>query len=627
MAQTTNGAVGNYSHREGTDTVSYGINSHAEGNNTQSIGENSHAEGKDTTALGNDSHAEGSGTLAKGVSSHAEGKLNQALGDYSHAQNGNNSVNNPTKAGGMSSHTEGAGTRTGRFSSYPSNPFENDIWLDDDSGRWAHAEGNNTVAIGPASHAEGIQTVAIGSYSHAEGSTTTAQNSYSHAAGFNNIGTSPDTIHETGIGSLFVPKNAFEIYTDGTLTAPECTNALIDSRGLKTLITKEYLAGYSVVANLDDLADVIITNEQTNDCLKFDGTNWINQTPAAINVPTELSDLDDVDTSGGASGQVLSFDGTTWVPVTASGGASELEKVDDGNGDSWRLLGVPTSNKGNIGSASVDFSTAYDDWGPSEGAIWGTTGSWAIAAGYDVKAGDFAAAFGAGNQATGEGSFVAGQYNKALGNRSTAFGEYAIADGVGSFAVGDSAEAYGSHSQAMGNSTTTIADYSMSIGNSTSTTASADSSLASGVNTIANNEGMFVTGFYNTSNLDTVLEVGVGTNIAGTITRKNALSVFLDGTIIAPELTTALITDPKSLVTKEYADSLGGGSTSRLEIDFDSVIGDDVFSISGVHLSAFVYIAGMKSRRNTFTITNDGTNTTVTLNTPLAIASWVSIEY
>ena len=47
----------------------------------------------------------------------------------------------------------------------------------------AHAEGNNTQAIGEASHAEGHSTIAEGSYSHAEGACTHAKGPRSHAEG------------------------------------------------------------------------------------------------------------------------------------------------------------------------------------------------------------------------------------------------------------------------------------------------------------------------------------------------------------------------------------------------------------------------------------------------------------
>ena len=108
------------------------------------------------------------------------------------------------------------------------------------TGTAGHAEGEYTEANGYASHAEGGYTEANAYYSHAEGNQTIAQNECSHAAGQNNVGTSTETIHETGIGTAsYDRKNAFEIYKNGRIRAPELTLALHDDD--KSLTTKEYV--------------------------------------------------------------------------------------------------------------------------------------------------------------------------------------------------------------------------------------------------------------------------------------------------------------------------------------------------------------------------------------------------
>ncbi len=82
---------------------------------------------------------------------------------------------------------------------------------------------------------------ATGNYSFAQGYNTIAQGVASHTIGQYNVGTDTNTIHETGIGTSNTNRmNAFEIYRDGTLTAPESTTTLINSRGDKSLVTKEY---------------------------------------------------------------------------------------------------------------------------------------------------------------------------------------------------------------------------------------------------------------------------------------------------------------------------------------------------------------------------------------------------
>ena len=96
---------------------------------------------------------------------------NVASGKYSHAEGnetkaeGNNShaEGDSTTASGSCSHAEGYNTTASRSSS--------------------HAEGNTTTASGTSSHAEGYNTTASGYYSHAEGDTTTASGDFSHAEG------------------------------------------------------------------------------------------------------------------------------------------------------------------------------------------------------------------------------------------------------------------------------------------------------------------------------------------------------------------------------------------------------------------------------------------------------------
>ena len=80
------GALGRYSHSEGSRTVASGDSSHAEGYDTIAYDDYSHAEGGNTTASNRHSHAEGYYTTASGQHSHAEGNNTTASGDDSHAE-------------------------------------------------------------------------------------------------------------------------------------------------------------------------------------------------------------------------------------------------------------------------------------------------------------------------------------------------------------------------------------------------------------------------------------------------------------------------------------------------------------------------------------------------------------
>ena len=230
------------SHAEGSYTVASGMNSHAEGNYAEASNENSHAEGNRTKAAGMNSHAEGSSTAASGEDSHAEGYSTAASKENSHAEgystvaSGRNShaEGDETVASGESSHAEGYSTEASRDYSHAEGSYTKA------SGRNSHAEGYSTKASSEDSHAEGNDTEATGESSHAEGNSTIALNNNSHAAGVYNIGTSTETIHETGIGiSNNDRKNAFEIYKDGRIYAPELSTDKITSP--KCLVTKEYL--------------------------------------------------------------------------------------------------------------------------------------------------------------------------------------------------------------------------------------------------------------------------------------------------------------------------------------------------------------------------------------------------
>lgn len=80
-----------------------------------------------------------------------------------------------------------------------------------------------------------------------------------------------------------------------------------------------------------------------------------------------------------------------------------------------------------------------------------------------------------------------------------------------------------------------------------------DYSFVTGFGTTAKNNHSFATGKYNKGRTDTVLEVGVGTDKDN---RQNALEVYEDGRIDAPNLTNDKITNDQTLVTKRYIDYL-----------------------------------------------------------------------
>lgn len=119
--------------------------------------------------------------------------------------------------------TMGAGTGSGSeiFNSTPDYPAEA-------SGIRSHAEGLRGRATGHSSHAEGYRCYAEGDYTHAEGHMTTATGQASHAEGYETVAICNashvegkyntgqyNSIHEVGIGTNAIHKDAHRITTDG----------------------------------------------------------------------------------------------------------------------------------------------------------------------------------------------------------------------------------------------------------------------------------------------------------------------------------------------------------------------------------------------------------------------------
>lgn len=62
----------------------------------------------------------------------------------------------------------------------------------------------------------------------------------------------------------------------------------------------------TALLSLDDLTDVVVAGENTDDVLQFDGANWVNG-------PLELDQLSDVTIFSPTLGEVLTFNGSEWI--------------------------------------------------------------------------------------------------------------------------------------------------------------------------------------------------------------------------------------------------------------------------------------------------------------------------
>ena len=66
-------------------------------------------------------------------------------------------------------------------------------------------------------------------------------------------------------------------------------------------------------SNLDGLTDVVISTPSTGQVLKYNGTNWVNDTDATSGGTTALDDLSDVTITSPVTGHVIRHNGTNFV--------------------------------------------------------------------------------------------------------------------------------------------------------------------------------------------------------------------------------------------------------------------------------------------------------------------------
>ena len=121
-----------------------------------------------------DPNSDGTGEIFNCYESDSDNFIdaNQATGRFAHAEG------RDTVASGDRSHAEGRGARATGLTSHAEGDGTRA------SGDTSHAEGFSTTAAGDFSHAEGYYSYAYGDYSHAEGMQTKASGRYSHAEGW-----------------------------------------------------------------------------------------------------------------------------------------------------------------------------------------------------------------------------------------------------------------------------------------------------------------------------------------------------------------------------------------------------------------------------------------------------------
>ena len=251
----------------------------------------------------------------------------------------------------------------------------------------------------------------------------------------------------------------------------------------------------------------------------------------------------------------------------------------------------------------------------------------------------------------GTGSSVSGYYNTASnrytviggGYNNTASGEYSIigggADNIASgfsttISGGVNNQATGGGSTvAGGKGNTASGNYSFTSGRNN--TASGSYSNVCGFFNLSSSYGEFVGGIYSTDytpssytqwvESDRLFNIGNGSRLtASPAIRSDAFQILKSGEVIAPSLTTAIITsgDTKVLITKEYGDANYGGAliysgTSIYPTQGINISSGTFSTISGGYgnttSGSYSIIGGGKSNTASsfYSIIGGGTNNTV----------------
>jgi hypothetical protein len=290
-------------------------------------------------------------------------------------------------------------------------------------GEYSTAMGRQTRALGHESTSMGFGTVASGISSTAMGSGTTAS-----GAGSTSMGNSTNASGElsTAMGQFTEASGGYSTAMGYFTTAFSFAETAVGQ--FNTSYTPENIGG---------------SNFFPNDRLFVMGNGVLdNPSDALIVLKNGTITAPSFDIAEITNDKALITKEYAEANFTTNG----LEKINEGNGDGWRLIGGNPSNYGNIGGHSVDFSLS-----DVSSQTYGATGDYSIATGFLNKAsGAYSTAMGRETIAAGGQAVSTGFRSRALGNQSTALGYITTAQGSYSTAMGYNTTANSSNSTAMG---------------------------------------------------------------------------------------------------------------------------------------------------------------------------------
>ena len=165
---------------------------------------------------------------------------------------------------------------------------------------YAHAEGNDTEALGTASHAEGYGALASGDYSHAEGSGK-AYARYSHAEGFlTNVSSSANYSHAEGYTTTASGQKS---HAEGSNTI--ASGMVSHAEGGYTEAASQYQHAqgkYNVVDSTGKYAHIVGNGEDNSNRSNAHTLDWNGNAWFAGKVYVGGTSMDDAVELGAASG-------------------------------------------------------------------------------------------------------------------------------------------------------------------------------------------------------------------------------------------------------------------------------------------------------------------------------------
>lgn len=295
--------------------------------------------------------------VASASYAHAEGYGTSASDISAHAEG------NQTQAVGSYSHAEGYKATTSNTSAHAEGNMTTA------GGQHSHAEGYRTEARDYASHAEGNQTVANGPNSHAEGQTSNASAQAAHAEGAGTKATGPYS-HAEGSATEAngqashaegetTKANGIRAHAEGWSTEANATNSHAEGARTKATGNAAHAEGLGSIAQGQN-------SHAEGEGTKANG-NW-QHVEGKYNTPDDNNSYIHIAGNGNqdsnrSNAHTLDWDGNAWYAGKVSAGTAESPADPEADNDlvTKRYLESPASYR--VRAIDAALAAARDDEG------------------------------------------------------------------------------------------------------------------------------------------------------------------------------------------------------------------------------------------------------------------------